>query len=65
MRLLTSLCVVVVMLASVVSSPSVAASGVEATSAPLAVAPGGYGDVDEGSWYADAVQWSVDNNITG
>ena len=25
----------------------------------------GYGDVSEGSWYTDAVQWSVDNAITG
>ena len=23
----------------------------------------GYGDVDEGTWYTDAVQWSADNNI--
>ena len=23
----------------------------------------GYGDVGEGTWYTDAVQWSVDNNI--
>ena len=25
----------------------------------------GFGDVSEGTWYTDAVQWSVDNNITG
>ena len=25
----------------------------------------GYGDVSEGRWYTDAVQWSVDNAITG
>ena len=25
----------------------------------------GYGDVSEGIWYTDAVQWSVDNGITG
>ena len=25
----------------------------------------GFGDVPEGTWYTDAVQWSVDNNITG
>ena len=25
----------------------------------------GYGDVDEGTWYTDAVQWSVDNGIAG
>ena len=25
----------------------------------------GYGDVPEDSWYTDAVQWSVDNAITG
>ena len=24
----------------------------------------GYGDVSEGTWYTDAVQWSVDNGIT-
>ena len=23
----------------------------------------GYGDVSEGAWYTDAVQWSVDNGI--
>ena len=25
----------------------------------------GYGDVPEGTWYTDAVQWSVDNGIAG
>ena len=25
----------------------------------------GYGDVGEGTWYTDAVQWSVDNGIAG
>ena len=25
----------------------------------------GFGDVDGGSYFADAVQWSVDNGITG
>ena len=25
----------------------------------------GFGDVSEGTWYTDAVQWAVDNNITG
>ena len=24
----------------------------------------GYGDVGEGTWYTDAVQWSTDNGIT-
>ena len=28
-------------------------------------AVGGYGDVPEGTWYTDAVQWSVDNGIAG
>ncbi len=30
-----------------------------------AVAVAGFGDVSEGTWYTDAVQWAVDNNITG
>ncbi len=25
----------------------------------------GYGDVPEGTWYTNAVQWSTDNNVTG
>ena len=25
----------------------------------------GFGDVSDGTWYTDAVQWAVDNNITG
>ena len=34
------------------------------TSSP-AGAVAGYGDVAEGTWYTDAVQWSTDNTITG
>ena len=32
--------------------------------APPAGAVAGYGDVGEGTWYTDAVQWSTDNGIT-
>ena len=33
--------------------------------APIAGAVGGYGDVDDDQYFAEAVQWSVDKNITG
>ena len=34
-------------------------------SPPPAGAVAGYGDVAEATWYTDAVQWSIDNAITG
>ena len=33
--------------------------------ASSAGAVAGYGDVDEGRWFTDPVQWSVDGNVTG
>ncbi len=36
-----------------------------AASPSPAGAVAGYGDVPEGTWYTDAVQWAVDNGITG
>ena len=47
---------------------SLAASLIAATLAwwPTPVAAvAGFGDIDTGRYYTDAVQWSVDNNITG
>ena len=35
------------------------------TMTPVESAVAGYSDVAEGTWYTDAVQWSVDNGITG
>ena len=45
--------VVALMAALLVASPSPAG------------AVAGYGDVPSGTWYTDAVQWAVDNGITG
>ena len=36
-----------------------------AASPSPAGAVAGYGDVPEGTWFTDAVQWAVDNGITG
>ena len=43
----------------VVSSMAALLVGVASPAGAVA----GYGDVGEGTWYTDAVQWSVDNNI--